>query len=381
MNQHQQNGEPEVVRDFNKADLYQALDYATRLGLMKRAVRDTAKQLVRFIPMDAETPISPVRVARLASEEGCCVKTINNHINFLIKNKYVVNRTLDGGHRAIDRSYDNITFLAGIDLSPLIGLLPQLTLDTKMRDALRAESEATRKRISIVRRQIKTAIAGLNSVPSHLLTAFEALPRRVADKMIDELLDLYTASVDILDELKAIIAKDSVNNTDQSEKNALPYTNTNISSVICNKDKLLIKNAKEPLKAKSGTSISTELKDDSTVQEPITLDLVISAAPSDWIDDANALYGQANWNSLHNVALARADANGIFPKLWAKARDQYGQDTITVLSLILDHHGPGGTDHIKNPAGWMISMLRRVDNGQANLSRSLFGIVNSRSDL
>ena len=97
--------------------------------------------------------------------------------------------------------------------------------------------------------------------------------------------------------------------------------------------------------------------------------------PSGWIEDIKALYGDVTWQNLHYVAAARADANGIYASLWSDAVASFGQDIPTILSLVLDHYGPSGTDHIKNPIGWLKSMLKRVEAGQANLGKSLFGIV------
>ena len=383
---------PKIEPEFIKADLYKALECAQSLGIMKRAVRDTAKQLVRFIPLNAAKPISPVRVNRLAAEEGCNVRTIHNHIKILINLGLAKNRSLDGGHRSFDHKFGDITFIAGIDLSPLLDHLPRLMQDCALRDAERAEYDAIRKRVSVVRRQIKTAIRGLMRVPDTILTAFDAMPRRVADMGIDDLLDLYTACVDMLSELKVIISKNSEKESDQSEKNTLLYTNTKYSSVLCNEGKPLMRNAKEPLNADFVPSHETTVPDDrpkdeggqlsasepSSESDVITLDLVANAAPSDWLDDINALYGDVTWQSLYHIAAARADANGIYAKLWANACKNYGQDIPTILSLILDHYGPSGTDHIKNPAGWMISMLRRVHGGQAHLAKSLFGIIKAQ---
>ncbi len=374
--------DPIMEPDFLRADLYKALDIAGSLGAIKRSVRDTAKSLVRFIPTKAAKPISPVRVDRLAAEEGCTTKTIYNHIQTLIRAGFAIDRTQDGGHRSFDHEFGEITFISGIDLSPLMELLPKLMHEWELREAERTEKAAIRKRISVIRRQIKVAIRNLDDVPEEILERFDVLPRRVANLSTNDLLELCTFSVDILEDLKGIIANSRNNNTDQSEKNDRLYTNTNSSSVLCNKGKPLIKNAKETLKdgilPKSESSEqldSTEKPKGQGNDELITLDLVTNAAPPEWIDDIQALYGDVTWQNLHFIAAARADANGIYASLWNDAVSTYGQDIPTILSLILDYHGPAGTDHIKNPIGWLKSMLKRVDAGQANLGKSLFGII------
>ena len=370
--------EPKSEPEFNRAELYRALDIAASLGIIKKPVRDTAKQLVRFIPIAAQKPISPVRVNRLAAEEGVDTRTIYNHIQTLVRVGLVHDRTQDGGHRSFDHEFGEVTYISGIDLSPLEDALPQLMLDWELREAERAEKDAVRKRISVVRRRIKVAIRSLDNVPQTILNSFDALPRRVAHFCTNDLLELYVLSVDILEDLKGIITKSKKKESDQSENNDRLYTNTNNSSVLCNKGKPLIKNAKETLKAEIPSIPDTSHAADSTNKaqdETISLDLVINAAPSEWIEDINALYGDVTWQNLHYVAAARADANGIYASLWADAVKTYGQDIPTILSLVLDHYGPSGTDHIKNPIGWLKSMLKRVEAGQANLGKSLFGIV------
>ncbi len=369
---------PKIEPEFNRAELYRALDIASSLGLIKRAVRDTAKQLVRFIPISAQKPISPVRVGRLAAEEGASTRTIYNHIQTLIRVGFAQNRTLDGGHRSFDHEFGEITFISGIDLSPLEDALPQLLHAWALREAERTEKDAVRKRISVVRRRIKVAIRSLDAVPDAILERFDALPRRIANLGTNELLELLTISVDILEELKSLIVKCKNKESYQSENNDLLYTNTNNSIVICNKGKPLIENAKETLEAEipsipdtSDPAESTE----KTTDEVISLDLVANAAPPEWIEDIKALYGDVTWQNLHYVAAARADANGIYASLWSDAVASFGQDIPTILSLVLDHYGPSGTDHIKNPIGWLKSMLKRVEAGQANLGKSLFGIV------
>ncbi len=256
--------EPKSEPEFNRAELYRALDIASSLGIIKRAVRDTAKQLVRWIPVAAEKPISPVRVGKLAALEQVDTSTIYRHIQTLIRAGFAVDRTKDGGHRDFDQEFGVINFISGIDLSPLEEALPQLMRAWELQEAERVEKDAVRKRISVVRRRIKLAIRSLDQVPEAILNSFDALPRRMPNFSTNDLLELFTISVDILEELKGIISKSNSNKHDQSCNNERLYTNTNNSSVLCNKGNPLIKNAKETLNAEIPSVSETSDPADST---------------------------------------------------------------------------------------------------------------------
>ena len=116
-----------VQAAFDKKTLFRAIDDARKLQVFKGSVAETAKFLIRFIPEGADTPISPVRVSRAADELMIDVRTVRRHVNLLVHLGFAANRTLDGGHRVAYRKLDGISYIAGIDFTPLLNAAEQLT--------------------------------------------------------------------------------------------------------------------------------------------------------------------------------------------------------------------------------------------------------------
>jgi Replication protein C N-terminal domain len=100
------------------------------------AVLVTSHALLRYIPRDAEHPISPARVQDLADERGCDPRTIRSPIRRLEAHGLVVDRSAGGGRRMIQRRRGQIVVLQGIDFSPMLE-----AADALAPSALEAEAE------------------------------------------------------------------------------------------------------------------------------------------------------------------------------------------------------------------------------------------------
>jgi predicted DNA-binding transcriptional regulator YafY len=97
--------------------------------------------LLRYIPRDAEQPISPARVQDMAEERGCNPRTIRSHIRRLEAYGLVVDRSAGGGRRMIQRRRGRIVVLQGIDFSPMLA-----AADALGRAAPAAEAELDERR-------------------------------------------------------------------------------------------------------------------------------------------------------------------------------------------------------------------------------------------
>jgi len=101
----------------------------------------TGHALLRYVPRDAERPISPARVQDLADERGCDPRTIRSHIRGLEAYGLVVDRSAGGGRRMIQRHRGRIVVLQGIDFSPMLAAAEAIGLA-----ALAAEAELDERR-------------------------------------------------------------------------------------------------------------------------------------------------------------------------------------------------------------------------------------------
>ena len=105
---------------LSQGELHRVLRLAAVAHGLPDAVLVTGHALLRYIPGDAEQPISPARVQDLADERGCDPRTIRSHIRRLEANGLVVDRSAGGGRRMIQRRRGRIVVIQGIDFSPML---------------------------------------------------------------------------------------------------------------------------------------------------------------------------------------------------------------------------------------------------------------------
>ena len=369
----------EELRAVDKAALYRCIDQAKRLRFITLAVAETAKFMIRFIPAGADTPISPVRVNRIASELGIDARTVHRHTQKLITVGIAINRTLDGGHRLCFRSIDGITDIAGIDFTPLLERANHLKSACEALDDQEQQKIRLRAEISMLRRSIRAYTESLIDDQKDILERFAALPRRVAHMSLEALLDLFDAVKGLFDDISSRFGSDK--KSDQSDISDLPITISKNSSVLSNRD-TPINNAEKrnSLERDTAPELSQSVQDELTeFQNLLSPKLLYRLSPEDWQSDLDDFSSDPGWTELDFVAEARAAALGVWPAKFRELRNALGAKTLIFLAIMIDHHGPNGTQHIKKPVGWMLAMTRRIEAGDAHLTRSLFGLMEAKN--
>jgi hypothetical protein len=217
---------------YPRRDLFRLLDRATLALGLPASVYRTAQVLIRFIPADAPTPISPARVQDLADALALDPRTIRAHIRRLAAFDLVSDQTLAGGHRVIRRRADKIVALHGIDFSPMLARRAALEAEAARIEIEQAERIRLRAEISALRRQFRLLIVATTAGSVEVACGvFEALPRRYAHLPLtdlaaihDRLGDLITtvAPLDNAAEIGAPIGATRLISSDRSEEFSRP---------------------------------------------------------------------------------------------------------------------------------------------------------------
>jgi hypothetical protein len=144
------------------------------------AVLVTGHALLRYIPRDAEQPMSPARVQDLADERGCDPRTIRAHIRRLEAYGLVVDRSAGGGRRMIQRRRGRIVVLQGIDFSPMLAAAETLGVAALAAEAGLDERRRIAARISEMKRQLRDAVAERpdEEAAARISAVLEACPAR-----------------------------------------------------------------------------------------------------------------------------------------------------------------------------------------------------------
>ena len=376
-----------VQAAFDKKTLFRAIDDARKLQVFKGSVAETAKFLIRFIPEGADTPISPVRVSRAADELMIDVRTVRRHVNLLVHLGFAANKTLDGGHRVAYRKLDGISYIAGIDFTPLLNAAEQLTQGVDEFEAELRVKQRLCARISTMRRDIRTALERVPGAAHAFTERFTALPRKIAALAIDSIEDLFSAVEELWNDIESF---KSTEMSDQSDSNVRLYTTSKNSFGKSNRSP--IKKAKEnlerdldglpqqsasqerPPEQNEGVRVATEQTD--TPEILTNTKLLLEIAPQAWKDDLLDFNDNPGWDEFRWIAKHRASANGIWPEKFDELVDHHGLPIICFLMILIDHDGPTGRGMIKKPVGWMLEMHKRLNSGTANLTKSLFGLMN-----
>jgi replication initiation protein RepC len=372
--------------------LYRAIRDAARVHGLSDAVARTAEALIDFIPTAAREPISPVQVQRLADARGCDPRTIRNHIARLLALGLVADRRRDGGGRALVRdSAGAITGIYGVSFAPLA----RDAGDLAARAADLAEQANAKARlrceISVIRRRLKRLLAHL--APGALHAAFAEAPRRFAELDLDGLSRLWHAMADLCalaeDQLAerrveavAQAATQPVENTccsgessDRSENSDRPlHITTDTTDDFCNRT--AIKPAKK-LKTGAAVGAPSSLRPAAaeTGLEHVTLAMALDAAPEDWRCELSRAGGDPCWGALVAIAHARCVLLGINADAWHCAVSVLGRAGAAIVVMIADanHIGRGGA--VRSAGGWVRAVTRRAELGEANLCRSVFGLL------
>ena len=369
--------------------LYRAMRDAARVHALPDAVTRTAEALIDFIPGAAREPVSPVQVQRLADERGCDTRTIRNHIARLLSIGLVADRRRDGGGRAIVRDGRGaITALYGISFAPLARDAAHLAARAAALAVETQEKARLRGDISVLRRQIRLLLAQLP--PGDLHETFAEGPRRFAEldlhalkRLWHRVADLHMAATDALaDARRAPVegGSGSVEASDRSENPDRPLQiTTGSTDDFCNRSP--IRRPEETMSA-GGAAARAPGPDVLAASglAHVTLAMVVDAAPEDWRREIEA-EGENSWRAVISVAERRRHLLGVNADAWHCAVAVLGRSGAAIVVLIADanHCERGGA--IKSAGGWVRAVTRRAQTGEANLCRSIFGLLARRKQL
>jgi DNA-binding Lrp family transcriptional regulator len=330
------------------------------------AVLVTGHALLRYVPRDAEQPISPARVQDLADERGCDPRTIRSHIRRLEAHGLVIDRSAGGGRRMIQRRRGRLVVLQGIDFSPMLAAADALALA-----ALEAETELDERRklaarVSELKRQLRCAIVVQegSGIVARAAAALDACPARHRALSLRELAAL-AARLEVAANLLADIddaAGGRILSSDQGDEILRPYTTEKGEDPVC----MAVKPA-----TGGGAGAGDALRH-------ITLDMLAAALPFDWRACLEK-NGRLSWANLVATAYGRAAEIGVTAAIWAEAQSELGRTGAAVLVLLADADcvERGGT--VRCPAAWTRAMAARAETEPLRLRRNLFGLLHRRS--
>jgi replication initiation protein RepC len=369
--------------------LYRALRDAARVHGLSDAVTRTAEALIDFIPSAAREPVSPVQVQRLADERGCDARTIRNHIARLLALGLVADRRRDGGGRALVRdSKGAITALYGVSFAPLARDAAQLAIKAEEIAQTATVKARLRCEISVMRRNIRRLLSQLP--PSELHEGFAAGPRRFAELDLPTLTRLWHTMADLRIAVEDAVAErrveavehpsSFVEESDRSENSDRPlHITTDPTDPFRNRSP--IKNA---MKLKQGGQDGAPLLTSAAVTESglehVTVEMAVQAAPDDWRAEMAAA-GGVGWSSFVAVAHNRCALLGVNADAWHCAVSVLGRSGAAIMVMIADanHVDRGGA--VRSAGGWVRAVTRRAQAGEAQLCRSVFGLLARKGTL
>jgi hypothetical protein len=345
-----------------QGELHRVLRLAAIAHGLPDAVLVTGHALLRYVPRDAEQPISPARVQDLADERGCDPRTIRAHIRRLEAYGLVVDRSAGGGRRMIRRRRGRIIVLQGIDFSPMLA-----AADTFAIAALEAEAELDERRrlsarISELKRQLRDAVAkqAADGNAARAAAALEACPARHRVLGLRELAAL-AARLEAAAKLLMDIdhrADSRILSSDRDDTIVRPNTTGKDENPAC----------RAPIAAGSGAEDALR---------HIGLDMLAAALPFDWRIRIEK-NGPVSWPNLVAMAYERAAEIGVTDAIWAEAQSELGRSGAAVLVLLADADSVERRGTIRCPAAWVRAMTARAETEPLRLPRNLFGLLHRR---
>ena len=346
-----------------QGELHRVLRLAAIAHGLPDAVLVTAHALLRYIPKDAEQPISPARVQDLADERGCDPRTIRSHIRRLEAHGLVVDRSAGGGRRMIQRRRGQIVVLQGVDFSPMLAAADALALAALEAEAELDERRQLAARVSELKRQLRAAIAarGRAAPPPAPTAVLEACPARHRALSLRELAALAARL-----EVAARLLMDVEDSDRQSDlfvrpgrRNVRPYTTEKDENPVCS-----------PAPNTASDNAADALRH-------ISLDMLAAALPFDWrirIEKS----GPVSWPNLVGTAYERGAEIGVTDAIWAEAQGELGRSGAAVLVLLADADSVERSGTIRCPAAWVRAMAARAETQPLRLRRNLFGLLHRR---
>ena len=170
--------EQSVEPQLPQGELHRVLRLAAVAHGLPDAVLVTGHALLRYVPKDADRPISPARVQDLADERGCDPRTIRGHIRRLEAYGLVVDRSAGGGRRMIQRRRGRIVVLQGIDFSPMLAAAEEIEHAALEAEIERDEQRRLAARVSELKRQLRGLVAIGGDMAPRAAAALDVCPSR-----------------------------------------------------------------------------------------------------------------------------------------------------------------------------------------------------------
>lgn len=342
---------PEAVTDETRrwrGQLHRLLKAAAKSVGLPDQVLVTASEMLNWL--EAENPTCTAAVHELAHNRERSERTINNHINVLVRRGIALNTCLGGGRRCAGGSGQSY----GIDFTPLLNHASSIE---KRELARRAECAAHRqlsRKISSLRVPL-AALHAADTLPASEARLYVALPRRIGhlsldDKLglHDQVLELSTACPDQRDCGRKSLA-------DLSEKRVRPNIH---------------------VKENINESRSVDNIDDCRL-ERVSIEMLQEIMPIDWrvsYDDR----GRRGWPGLYDVARQRGREAGIMEPAWAAAEAAVGWQGAIIIALIACARSVTHGGDIRNPGAWMHGIAKRAGMGNADLYGLILGQLHRR---
>jgi hypothetical protein len=347
-----------------QGELHRVLRLAAIAHGLPDAVLVTGHALLRYVPRDAEQPISPARVQDLADERGCDPRTIRAHIRRLEAYGLVVDRSAGGGRRMIRRRRGRIIVLQGIDFSPMLAAADALAIAALEAEAELDERRRVAARISEMKRQLRDAAAKRpdDSAAARAAAVLEACPARHRTLALREL----AALAGRLEVAARLLMNDAdrtssrILSSDRADEIVRPYTTEKDEDPVC----------------KAAPPVASDDHAADALRH-LTLDTLAAALPLDWrvcIENS----GPLSWANLVATAYGRAAEIGVTDAIWAEAQSELGRAGAAVLVLLADADSVERRGTVRCPAAWVRAMAARAETEPLRLRRNLFGLLHRR---
>ncbi|PZX14190.1 replication protein C-like [Palleronia aestuarii] len=348
--------------------LYKAVRDAEYVEKISARLKSLLENLIRHVPHDAPSPISPASVEALVDKLGCKDRALRYKIATLVELGLVENRCLGNGRRHVQRNRRGvIVHIAGIDLSPLLEQADDLALKAAAKQdnyTLRAQ---LRYEISSKRAHLKRMLH-TETLPDDLMRRWTDLPPDLAKLDLDELRTVGDKVDRLFDDITAYrqfgAGRPAISDP--------AYITDHIPSESCNRTIPAEKKGKPENRQPTGPA--------TCGLENVSLQQVLQAAPQDWQVEM-ALHGQPSWQTFAGVASERARWLGIDPTAWSIAQAAIGAPGAAVIVMLGDAQSLERGGKVRSVGGWVRRMAERAENGTAHLNRTLFGLLNKETEL
>lgn len=297
-----------------------------------------------------------------------------------------------------DPKTGHILYAFGVDLSPLVSLLPMLEQKLEEKKALNDLWKEYKRKISGLRGRIRSLVAEaqlhdeLLEFAQDMSEQYEAIAysmrsyHSLADlKALHEKHQLVCHG--LLEALNAV--SKAVNNTSLScdtsstgEKDCRHIQRTNPSqsdkSDYSNPTGMSLQKGvaeNSDLPTLSADTENQEKRDMYQDLSSITWKQVLNACSDRFKEHIPIHERPLAWNDLVEAAHAMLPALGIHKTAWWDACQVLGQYGATICVMIIDQKAQDPENRIRNPGGYLREMTARAQKGELNLQGSVFGLL------